>query len=355
MLGAGALGLIGSGISAVGGLIGSYMNNKAAKEADERNLEFQRENLDYQKHLQQQIFEREDTAHQREVTDLRAAGLNPLLSTGSGAQAGSVVPTEAMQSTYRQDYSGLTQGFISAGEGLASMARYREELDMKREMQQEQLLNMRAQRQKIAADTMNSLLGYDRGNADFSEWLDSSEHRLKMRDYEEELKELEKQEKSGRISHAEADERRKELQESREAGIYTQNMEFAKKHERPYGSTPTGWENALDVIARIYDKHDGGVNFARDIVSDIRSTLKGQADLQRSNKERKMLENVYQGVLSPEYSGQTFDEKWKHVQNAARLLGIHNLGESDKKHFENYINEFSAESNKKTKKASRRR
>ena len=62
---------------------------------ENRNYEFQRENFDYQKALQQKIFEREDTAVQRRRADLEAAGLNPNLAAGSPAGAGSVVSTTA--------------------------------------------------------------------------------------------------------------------------------------------------------------------------------------------------------------------------------------------------------------------
>lgn len=55
------------------------------------NIYTNKRDFDYQKALQQQMFEREDTAVQRRMSDLQAAGLNPNLAAGSAAGAGSVV------------------------------------------------------------------------------------------------------------------------------------------------------------------------------------------------------------------------------------------------------------------------
>lgn len=252
--------IIGAGISALGGLASSFVQKKE----NDDNLDFQKENLDYQKALQQQVFEREDTAHQREVDDLRKAGLNPLLSTGSGAQAGSVVPTEAPQSHI--DYSGIANGFSAAGSAIAAGERYREDLALRKEMQQEQILQMRVQRQKIAADTLNSILGYDTNLSKYDEWLNTSDYRERQRGLDDDLKMLDALEKSGRISSAEAKERREEA-------IYTHNIKYAKEHDRPYGSSPTGQEALANMVYRLVTGNNGdAMKGTHNLIKDIYDT-----------------------------------------------------------------------------------
>lgn len=76
--------------STLAGTVDSIITNR-------KNFELQKENLAYQKDLQNKIFAREDNAVQRRVNDLIKAGLSPTLAAGSSAGAGSVVSTSAPQ------------------------------------------------------------------------------------------------------------------------------------------------------------------------------------------------------------------------------------------------------------------
>lgn len=89
----------------------SFLTGLMGKSASEQNLSLQKKNLDWQKHVQQEIWNREDTAVQRRMKDLRDAGLNPWSAAGQSANAGSIVNTQAPQQdlSYLQDFSKVAQ------------------------------------------------------------------------------------------------------------------------------------------------------------------------------------------------------------------------------------------------------
>lgn len=71
-------------------VMGSTPTERAQNSANESNEKVADKNIAYQKEYNQQVFAREDTANQRAVSDMRAAGLNPLVNynpSGSGGVA----------------------------------------------------------------------------------------------------------------------------------------------------------------------------------------------------------------------------------------------------------------------------
>jgi len=126
-------------ISAGSQAIGGYLQNQGAKETNASNLRIAREtnqfnaqqaqlNRDYQTSMS-------NTQHQREVADLKKAGLNPILAAqgGAGTPSGSVAT--GATATMENPMAGMATHARDLGNTLSDSIRLRNELETSKQQQ----------------------------------------------------------------------------------------------------------------------------------------------------------------------------------------------------------------------------
>lgn len=104
--------LVSGGLSALGGLL----SNRSSARASRRAMEFEAQQAQKQMDFQERMS---STAHQREVADLRAAGLNPILSATGGA--GSSTPSGASGSASMPDIENVLGEAVNSGMAARQM------------------------------------------------------------------------------------------------------------------------------------------------------------------------------------------------------------------------------------------